>query len=230
MKQVGIIGWRGMVGSVLLERMREERDFDLIEPRFFSTSQAGAAAPDIGRAGMQRCRRRQGCQRHRGARETADADQRPRRRLHAGGAFALAGRGMAGLLDRRGIDPAHGKDRDHRARSGEFAGHAGGARAGRQGLHRRQLHGLADAHGGGRIAARGAGRVDHRDDLPVRLGGRRAAHARAHRTNGRAASFGGAAACRPRGDDSRNRSRGRARASDRATSRDAFRRAACRRV
>jgi aspartate-semialdehyde dehydrogenase len=49
MMEVGIIGWRGMVGSVLLERMRAERDFDLIEPVFFSTSQAGAAAPDIGR-------------------------------------------------------------------------------------------------------------------------------------------------------------------------------------
>jgi aspartate-semialdehyde dehydrogenase len=38
-----------MVGSVLVQRMREERDFDLVEPSFFSTSQAGAAAPDIGR-------------------------------------------------------------------------------------------------------------------------------------------------------------------------------------
>jgi aspartate-semialdehyde dehydrogenase len=47
--RVGIIGWRGMVGSVLVQRMRQERDFDLIEPSFFSTSQAGAAAPDIGR-------------------------------------------------------------------------------------------------------------------------------------------------------------------------------------
>jgi aspartate-semialdehyde dehydrogenase len=51
MKQVGIIGWRGMVGSVLLDRMREERDFDLAAPTFFSTSQAGGAAPDIGGAG-----------------------------------------------------------------------------------------------------------------------------------------------------------------------------------
>jgi aspartate-semialdehyde dehydrogenase len=50
MKEIGIIGWRGMVGSVLLERMRSERDFDLVEPVFFSTSQAGAASPDIGRA------------------------------------------------------------------------------------------------------------------------------------------------------------------------------------
>jgi aspartate-semialdehyde dehydrogenase len=47
--QVGIIGWRGMVGSVLVQRMREERDFDLVDPVFFSTSQAGAAGPDIGK-------------------------------------------------------------------------------------------------------------------------------------------------------------------------------------
>jgi aspartate-semialdehyde dehydrogenase len=46
---VGLIGWRGMVGSVLVQRMREERDFDSIEPVFFSTSQAGAAAPATGK-------------------------------------------------------------------------------------------------------------------------------------------------------------------------------------
>ena len=46
-KQVltGLVGWRGMVGSVLLERMRAEGDFALIEPAFFSTSNAGGAAP-----------------------------------------------------------------------------------------------------------------------------------------------------------------------------------------
>src|SRR4029450_12111669 len=47
--QAGIIGWRGMVGSVLVQRMREERDFDLIAPVFFSTSQAGTTAADIGK-------------------------------------------------------------------------------------------------------------------------------------------------------------------------------------
>ena len=47
--QVGIIGWRGMVGSVLVQRMREERDFDLVDPIFFSTSQAGGTAPSIGK-------------------------------------------------------------------------------------------------------------------------------------------------------------------------------------
>jgi aspartate-semialdehyde dehydrogenase len=50
MKQVGIIGWRGMVGSVLLDRMRAEGDFELIAPTLFSTSQAGAAAPQLGAA------------------------------------------------------------------------------------------------------------------------------------------------------------------------------------
>ena len=38
-----------MVGSVLMQRMREERDFDHVEPTFFSTSQAGGRGPDIGR-------------------------------------------------------------------------------------------------------------------------------------------------------------------------------------
>ena len=51
MKKVGIIGWRGMVGSVLLERMQAEGDFKTteMEPLFFSTSQAGQKAPDMGR-------------------------------------------------------------------------------------------------------------------------------------------------------------------------------------
>jgi aspartate-semialdehyde dehydrogenase len=49
MPRVGIVGWRGMVGSVLVQRMREERDFDLIEPVFFSTSRAGGKGPAIGK-------------------------------------------------------------------------------------------------------------------------------------------------------------------------------------
>jgi aspartate-semialdehyde dehydrogenase len=48
--RVGIVGWRGMVGSVLLERMRAEHDFEAITPVFFSTSRAGSAAPDVGRS------------------------------------------------------------------------------------------------------------------------------------------------------------------------------------
>lgn len=42
---VGLVGWRGMVGSVLMDRMQAERDFDHFEPLFFSTSNAGGAAP-----------------------------------------------------------------------------------------------------------------------------------------------------------------------------------------
>ncbi|ROR32839.1 aspartate-semialdehyde dehydrogenase [Inmirania thermothiophila] len=50
MRRIGFVGWRGMVGSVLMERMRAEGDFGRIpEPVFFSTSQAGQPGPDIGR-------------------------------------------------------------------------------------------------------------------------------------------------------------------------------------
>jgi aspartate-semialdehyde dehydrogenase len=49
MKRVGLIGWRGMVGSVLMQRMQQENDFALIDPVFFSTSQAGGKGPDLGR-------------------------------------------------------------------------------------------------------------------------------------------------------------------------------------
>ncbi len=49
MNRVGFVGWRGMVGSVLMQRMREENDFRDIDPVFFSTSQAGQAGPDVGK-------------------------------------------------------------------------------------------------------------------------------------------------------------------------------------
>ncbi len=49
MKRVGLVGWRGMVGSVLMGRMQAERDFDLIEPVFFTTSQVGGNGPSIGK-------------------------------------------------------------------------------------------------------------------------------------------------------------------------------------
>ena len=48
MKKVGFIGWRGMVGSVLMNRMVEENDFANIDPVFFTTSQAGQKAPSFG--------------------------------------------------------------------------------------------------------------------------------------------------------------------------------------
>ena len=49
MKRVGLIGWRGMVGSVLIGRMTQERDFDHVEPVFFTTSQVGGKGPAIGK-------------------------------------------------------------------------------------------------------------------------------------------------------------------------------------
>ncbi|BAP58482.1 aspartate-semialdehyde dehydrogenase [Candidatus Tachikawaea gelatinosa] len=47
MKNVGFIGWRGMVGSVLIDRMQEEKDFDMINPIFFTTSQYNNLAPNF---------------------------------------------------------------------------------------------------------------------------------------------------------------------------------------
>ena len=49
MKKVGLVGWRGMVGSVLMQRMRDEKDFATIDPVFFTTSQVGLASPEIGK-------------------------------------------------------------------------------------------------------------------------------------------------------------------------------------
>ncbi|RJS92952.1 aspartate-semialdehyde dehydrogenase [Salinisphaera sp. Q1T1-3] len=49
MLKVGFVGWRGMVGSVLMERMLADNDYEGLEPVFFSTSQAGQPGPDIGR-------------------------------------------------------------------------------------------------------------------------------------------------------------------------------------
>jgi aspartate-semialdehyde dehydrogenase len=50
MKKVGFVGWRGMVGSVLMQRMIEENDFaNIVEPVFFTTSQVGQAGPNIGK-------------------------------------------------------------------------------------------------------------------------------------------------------------------------------------
>jgi aspartate-semialdehyde dehydrogenase len=49
MMRVGFAGWRGMVGSVLMGRMNDEKDFDLIDPVFFTTSNVGGKGPAIGK-------------------------------------------------------------------------------------------------------------------------------------------------------------------------------------
>ncbi|WP_341921298.1 aspartate-semialdehyde dehydrogenase [Hydrocarboniphaga effusa] len=50
MKKVGLVGWRGMVGSVLMDRMQAENDFELISPQFFTTSNVGGAAPSFAKS------------------------------------------------------------------------------------------------------------------------------------------------------------------------------------
>ncbi len=52
MLKVGFVGWRGMVGSVLLERMHAEGDFAFVEPFFYTTSQVGQPGPDVGTGAM----------------------------------------------------------------------------------------------------------------------------------------------------------------------------------
>ena len=58
MKLVGLVGWRGMVGSVLMDRMQAEGDFAVIEPLFFSTSNAGGQAPPMTIRAISMTRRR----------------------------------------------------------------------------------------------------------------------------------------------------------------------------
>jgi hypothetical protein len=59
MAGVGFVGWRGMVGSVLMDRMKSENDFTGFEPHFFSTTQAGNKGPDIGDRPTNGFRRKQ---------------------------------------------------------------------------------------------------------------------------------------------------------------------------
>ncbi len=197
MKQIGIIGWRGMVGSVLLERMREESDFDLLRPTFFSTSQAGAAAPRTGGSAGQEDAVQD-------ANDIAALTKLPmlistqggeytesvHPRLRAAGwqgywidaASALRMRKDAVIV----LDPVNLPVMQRRAPTRH------------QGFHRRQLHRVAHADGRGRPAAGGRGGVDHRHDLPIRIRRRRAEYARIAGTNGRIASFGRGAAAESR--------------------------------
>ncbi len=193
MKQVGIIGWRGMVGSVLLERMREEKDFELVTPTFFSTSQAGSAGPKLGKSTAEV----QDANDIAALGAAAHPHQHPRGRLYAVRAPALAGGRLEGVLDRCSLGVAHGKKCRDGARSRKFRGDASRARKRHQRFHRRQLHGVADADGRGRPDARGSRGMDYRDDLPIRFGRRRAEHARNARADGRAAQSAAALLSNP---------------------------------
>jgi aspartate-semialdehyde dehydrogenase len=203
MKQVGIIGWRGMVGSVLLARMRAERDFDLVEPTFFSTSQAGGAAPAIGRAAGP----------VQDANDIEALAKLPMLISAQGGDYtqAIHPRLRAAGWQGYWIDAASTL-RLIRTRS------SCSIRSICRSCRRRATQGIKDYIGGnctvslmlmavGGLLRAGVGRMDHRDDLSVGLGRRRAAHARTSRTDGRAAPVGGERARRSGGDDSRRRSR-----------------------
>ena len=86
MLRVGMIGWRGMVGSVLMQRMREENDFAGLEPIFFSTSNAGGAAPKEAGGGS----RLKDAKDLRELARVRRPDQLPGRRIHLGSLRAAA--------------------------------------------------------------------------------------------------------------------------------------------
>ena len=103
--RVGFVGWRGMVGSVLLERMRAERDFDkLNEAVFFTTSQAGQPAPDVGID----CPPLQDAYAIDQLRAMDVIITCQGGRLHQAGISAAPGSGLEGVLDRRCFRAAHG--------------------------------------------------------------------------------------------------------------------------
>ena len=174
MKQaVGLVGWRGMVGSVLMQRMRDENDFALIEPVFSPPATLAAPRPP-GPMARARCRTPTTST----LSKTAHHHYRAGWRLHLRDLPEAARRGLERHLDRRRQHPAHGRRRHHRAGPGQPPGHRRGAQARRAQLHRRQLHGQLHADGPGRPVQQRPGRVDDHHDLPGGLGRWRAAHAR----------------------------------------------------
>ena len=130
--------------------MRAERDFDLVDPVFFSTSQAGGAAPDIGRPVGSTVQ---------DANDLAALARLPMLISTQGGDYTqavhsrLARLGLGGLLDRRRVDACAWPTRSVIVLDPVNLPVMRAARErGHQGFHRRQLHGLADAHGGVRAA------------------------------------------------------------------------------
>jgi aspartate-semialdehyde dehydrogenase len=134
MTTVGFVGWRGMVGSVLMERMREERDFDSIDPVFFTTSNVGGPGPVDRQAPWRPSRR----QRHRRAREhdvliTCQGGD------YTKASLPEAARGSAGgLLIERASALRMEKDRRHHPRPGEQPGDRPRRSPAGEALHRRQ--------------------------------------------------------------------------------------------
>ena len=171
---VGLVGWRGMVGSVLMQRMQDEGDFASINPVFFSTSNAGGAAP----AFAEGCRQARGRVRRRDPRQAADHRDRPGRRLHQAGPRRAAQPRLGRSLDRCRLHAADERRFDHRAGPDQPRRHRQGPRQRHQGFHRRQLHRLLHADGPRRAVQERPRRVGHLHDLPGCLRRRRPAYAR----------------------------------------------------
>ena len=116
--------------------MRDERDFDLIDPVFFTTSNVGGAGPDVGKPVAPL----------KDANDIAELAKHDVLVTCQGGDYTkavypeAARGGLEGLLDRRGLGAAHGEGRGHHPRPGEPPGHRQGDGRGREELHRRQLH------------------------------------------------------------------------------------------
>ena len=147
--RVGFVGWRGMVGSVLLQRMQAERDFDHIESQFFSTSNVGGKGPSIGKSTPALLAR----ERPRGAQVAGRGRHLPGRRLHQRRLSEAARRRLERLLDRRRIGAAHGRRRRDHPRSRQPRRDRRGACARCEDLRRRQLHRQPDADGAARASS-----------------------------------------------------------------------------
>ncbi len=163
MKLVGLVGWRGMVGSVLMQRMQERADFAHIEPVFFSTSNAGGKAPSH----SEKRSHVEGCQRYRCAekmptssllRQGGDytADIFPKLRAAGWNGYWIDAASTLRMNDDAVIvlDPVN---------LNVIKCLAFGAR--RQKLHRRQLHRVVHADGPGRAVPARSGRLDDVDDV-----------------------------------------------------------------
>ena len=183
MRTVGFIGWRGMVGSVLMERMREEGDFDDIEPAFFTTSNVGGTGPAIGKSvgALKDANDIEALAKHDVlvSCQGGDYTKAIHPKLRAAGwngywidaASALRMEKSAVII----LDPVNKPVIDRAVEAGVKDYIGGNCTV--------SLH--ADGHR--RALARRCRRVGECDDLPGRLGRRRAEHARAAAADGRGA-------------------------------------------
>ena len=183
---VGLVGWRGMVGSVLMQRMQQEGDFDLIEPVFFSTSNAGGNAPSFAKNetklkdatsidDLKKCEAIISCQ---GGDYTNEVF--PKLRAAGWNGYWIDAASSLRMKDDAVIilDPVNLDVIKNALVKGQ------------QELHRRQLHGQPDADGARRPVPRKPRRLDDGHDVSGRIGRGRAEHARTAAANGHAVRCG----------------------------------------